>query len=512
MPKLVSRAAERLGYTTSGAATPTTTSTTTKSSRFRLVFEEDGTEVEDEAVFASVAKTSTADQTVFLLLRETESWTAASVDALKSALAAIPQIVCDTINSMALANKAPTWSIKDDQGFITVILQWEQLQQHQQDRLAYGLEDFGDEASWSASGRIVGPPSSYAQLSSPSSAGEQLKVYSSTFPRSRMRSTSAYASTAARRPTTTTTTTFWPPSATTFPEVPLPYKTLSADDFSLLGDHHHYRGLTSTLGLGLGGDDLTSSAHDLPSTANNSFSFCDFHCSSLHREGGSIRVSQAGGGVVPTHSVGTSPIPELLLAGGGVGVPAKKAGVHVRFLDLDNGGSGGGGGGGSRSSQQQQSSNISLLGQLLNGGVVHQQTASSGQQRTQILMERTPSSEESETETTEREEEQLRERYLLLVDSQLDGGGESSSRHLSIKDIGVILDRLRYKIVDVDRLEREKETTTVMTAATSGSSGSTLATSYNWLLRATIRGEMLREIGVVYNGQYYGLMEHPAYY
>ena len=511
---------------------------------------------------------------------------------------------------MALANKAPTWSIKDDQGFITVILQWEQLQQHQQDRLAYGLEDFGDEASWSASGRIVGPPSSYAQLSSPSSAGEQLKVYSSTFPRSRMRSTSAYASTAARRPTTTTTTSFWPPSATTFPEVPLPYKTLSADDFSLLGDHHHYRGLTSTLGLGLGGDDLTSSAHDLPSTANNSFSFCDFHCSSLHREGGSIRVSQAGGGVVPTHSVGTSPIPELLLAGGGVGVPvartasrttsplippatttatfaasphhhrvtgssfttsttlpqtpleaqllltggdqqqqqqqqqmsfqiaqqilpkAKKAGVHVRFLDLDNGGSGGGGGGGGRSSQQQQSSsNISLLGQLLNGGVVHQQTASSGQQRTQILMERTPSSEESETETTEREEEQLRERYLLLVDSQLDGGGggggcrhqsshhhprhrhQSSSRHLSIKDIGVILDRLRYKIVDVDRLEREKETTTVMTAATTGgSSGSTLATSYNWLLRATIRGEMLREIGVVYNGQYYGLMEHPAYY
>lgn len=96
---------------------------------------------------------------------------------------------------------------------------------------------------------------------------------------------------------------------------------------------------------------------------------------------------------------------------------------------------------------------------------------------------------DSETETTEREDEQLCERYLLLVD-QL---SVEQDRHLSIKDIGIILDRLSSKIVDVEKLEREKESTDC----------------YNWIIKATIRGEVLREIGFIYNGQYYGIMEHP---
>ncbi|XP_023235825.1 uncharacterized protein LOC111635172 isoform X2 [Centruroides sculpturatus] len=99
---------------------------------------------------------------------------------------------------------------------------------------------------------------------------------------------------------------------------------------------------------------------------------------------------------------------------------------------------------------------------------------------------------ESDTENTANEEEQLSERYLLLVD-QL---SLEQNRHLSIKDIGVILERLNSKIVDVDRLERERESTDV----------------HNWTIKATIRGEVLREIGVIYNGQYYGIMEHPGYF
>ncbi|XP_022252469.1 uncharacterized protein LOC106468429 [Limulus polyphemus] len=99
---------------------------------------------------------------------------------------------------------------------------------------------------------------------------------------------------------------------------------------------------------------------------------------------------------------------------------------------------------------------------------------------------------ESDTENTAYEEEQLSERYLLLMD-QL---SLEQNRHLSVKDIGVILERLSSKIVDVDKLEREKESTEV----------------YNWTIKATIRGEVLREIGVIYNGQYYGIMEHPGYF
>lgn len=100
-------------------------------------------------------------------------------------------------------------------------------------------------------------------------------------------------------------------------------------------------------------------------------------------------------------------------------------------------------------------------------------------------------SEDSEsTETYDNEE--LCERYLLLVD-QLSA---SQERHLSVKDIGTILERLSSKIVDIDRLEREKES----------------QDCHNWVIKATIRGDVLREIGVIYNGHYYGIMEHPGYF
>lgn len=99
---------------------------------------------------------------------------------------------------------------------------------------------------------------------------------------------------------------------------------------------------------------------------------------------------------------------------------------------------------------------------------------------------------DSETETTEREDEQLCDRYLLLVDQLT----VDQDKHLSIRDIGVIMERLQSKIVDIDKLEREKE----------GSD------CYNWIIKATIRGEVLREIGVIYNGHYYGIMEHPGYF
>lgn len=100
-------------------------------------------------------------------------------------------------------------------------------------------------------------------------------------------------------------------------------------------------------------------------------------------------------------------------------------------------------------------------------------------------------SDSEETETTE-QDEQLCERYLLLVD-QL---SVEQDRHLTIKDIGTILERLGSKIVDIDKLERESES----------------ADCYNWVIKATIRGEVLREIGVIYNGSYYGISEHPGYF
>ena len=82
-------------------------------------------------------------------------------------------------------------------------------------------------------------------------------------------------------------------------------------------------------------------------------------------------------------------------------------------------------------------------------------------------------------------------KFLLLVD-QL---SVDQKHHLSIKDIGIILDRLSSKILDVEKLDREKEDSEV----------------YNWTIKATIRGDVMRELGVIYNSNYYSISEHPSY-
>lgn len=83
------------------------------------------------------------------------------------------------------------------------------------------------------------------------------------------------------------------------------------------------------------------------------------------------------------------------------------------------------------------------------------------------------------------------EKFLLLID-QLTG---KQDKHLSVKDIGIILERLNSKIVDVERLDRDYEATDC----------------YNWTIKATIRGDVLQELGIIYNGSYYGISEHPGY-
>lgn len=111
-------------------------------------------------------------------------------------------------------------------------------------------------------------------------------------------------------------------------------------------------------------------------------------------------------------------------------------------------------------------------------------------QLAQIQQER--ESSESETENTVMEDETITsEKFLLLID-QL---SVDQKRHLNIKDIGIILERLSAKIVDVERLDRESESDDC----------------YNWTMKATIRGEALRELGVIYNGNYYAISEHPGY-
>lgn len=196
-------------------------------------------------------------------------------------------------------------------------------------------------------------------------------------------------------------------------------------------------------------------AHTPSRAGSPSQAECDFHCCALHEEGRKIAVHK---------SVATSPI-------------------------QDNGSAVGGGGGGGGSPQP---------GSLLHHPSAMTDTSRRSSSATNkghvrfldIGPER--DSSESETENTVMEDETVTsEKFLLLID-QL---SVDQKRHLSIKDIGIILERLSSKILDVERLDRESESDDC----------------YNWTIKATIRGDALRELGVIYNGNYYAISEHPGY-
>ncbi len=109
----------------------------------------------------------------------------------------------------------------------------------------------------------------------------------------------------------------------------------------------------------------------------------------------------------------------------------------------------------------------------------------------QIRSDPAAGADSSESETDNNEETGTTDKFLLLVD-QL---SLEQPHHLSIKDIGIILDRLSSKIVDVAMLERQVEATD----------------THNWTIKATIRGEVMRELGVIYNSNYYAISEHPSF-
>lgn len=186
---------------------------------------------------------------------------------------------------------------------------------------------------------------------------------------------------------------------------------------------------------------------------------CDFHCGSVHGEGPesseatsvteSMNASVAGA----NSDINTATSSTLYSSTGAIRKTSTLTKGHVRFLDETA---------------------------TLTGGV------------STSLVPAVNDESESDTETATNDDDQLTERYLLLVDHL----SRDQSQHLTIKDIGIILERLSSKIVDVDKLERDTENSDI----------------HNWTIKATIKGEVLREIGVIYKGQYYGIMEHPEYF
>ncbi|CAL4112272.1 unnamed protein product, partial [Meganyctiphanes norvegica] len=488
--------------------------------RIRVVLEADGTQVEDPEYFSTLP-----ENTVFLLLRQGEHWYPAGVEVLRQAITAIPKIVCETIYSLGLHDEAPVWKIMDQYGKITVVLSWEPCQRGHHH---------------------------HASSSSPRKPVASARVIVSGIGESRIQrhdylvaQTSLGGSTPSPQPTGSlggnkspvptaqithgTVTTIRDGKKETLIN-DIGSSTVSTQPASLHQGsviNHDGEGKSSYMssgGGGLGGR-LSRQGSSVESTHSQQtvhihtpeccsyghphnpsprarasptgdVAECDFHCCSLHEEGGRIQASrqhlQQHGGSGSTSQRGsldsqpslqrpsnqvhkaTSPIQDSQdrrTSHHQPGTPGKSAAISADRISVPDG---------ICISGQKSSPHVRFLPEF-------KSSSTTKENRTEA------DSSESETENTTNDEEAHTTQKFLLLTDQL---SVDTKKHLTIKDIGVILDRLSSKIIDVEKLDRESDE---------------IEDSYNWTIKATIRGDSLRELGVVYGGHYYSISEHPAY-
>ncbi|XP_055855081.1 uncharacterized protein LOC129918505 isoform X2 [Episyrphus balteatus] len=401
----------------------------------RVVLECDGTQIEDGEYFRTLA-----NNTVLLLLRQGERWYPTGVDVIKAAISAIPKIVCETIHALELHDETPSWKIMDNKGRVTVVLHWDQRQGG-----GGGGGGGGGPGSSSASGLgasgVGGPGGSSNGLMSSEKYSPSKKGLS------------AQSSLDKSSPA---------PQRYSSPQITVISDEGPASIYHPGGRRLSKQGGSFDSAVGAVHVHTPECAHHAhtPSRAGSpSTTECDFHCCALHEEGRKIAVHK---------SVATSPIQD------GTTSPQPQSSISI-----STGGGGGGGGGAVGGSADPT------------GSMQRRSSGAKGHVRfLDIAPER--DSSESETENTVMEDDKTTtEKFLLLID-QL---SVDQKRHLSIKDIGIILERLNSKILDVERLDRESESDDC----------------YNWTIKATIRGDALRELGVIYNGNYYAISEHPGY-
>ncbi|XP_033337650.1 DNA fragmentation factor-related protein 2 isoform X1 [Megalopta genalis] len=441
-----------------------------------LVLESDGTQVEDGEYFKTLA-----NNTILLLLRHGERWCPTGVDIIRAAISAIPKIVCETIHALELHDETPSWKIMDNKGRVTVVLQWDprsstssQVQQQQK----------GSDA---ASSKYS--PTKKADLSS--SQRPSLVIQTSLDKLNYSKSGHLAGEIGPSRYTSPQITVINHDDMQQQPQpqthgIPGRLVKQGTNSFDSTTIHIHTPECSNHIhqpvvrnGSPVNGADSGASGE------------CDFHCCALHEEGRRIAVhksvatspiqdaqhqqyqqhhhphQQQQQQQQQTQTQTPSPQPPSSLSDGTRRVGLAKG--HVRFCDTaddDSGGSrlaAGNSGGGAGFHLRHHHNHH------------HQEHDSS----------------ESETENTIMEDEIVTsEKFLLLIDQLT-----VDQKHLSIKDIGIILERLSSKIVDVERLDRESES----------------EECYNWTIKAIIKGDVLRELGVIYNGNYYAISEHPGY-
>ncbi|XP_058810539.1 uncharacterized protein LOC131675541 isoform X2 [Phymastichus coffea] len=422
-----------------------------------LVLESDGTQVEDGEYFKTLS-----NNTILLLLRQGERWCPTGVDIIQAAITAIPKIVCETIHALELHDETPSWKIMDNKGRVTVVLHWDQRSSSTQ--MQPKISETGQTSKYSPAKK------NDSNLNHRSSLIIQTSLDKLNYNN--------------KSPTCSDIiglgTRYNSPQITVINHddvVQRSFVSQSNSSYGAVNQHGHLvkqgTGSFDSTTIHIHTAECSSHIHQpitrngspINSIDNSQGPECDFHCCALHEEGRRIAVHK---------SVATSPIQDPQLHGiqqiiqnsspqpiSSLSDGTRRQGItkgHVRFCDTTTG--------------------DHLQSQILTEHYSqhHEQHESS----------------ESETENTIIEDEVITsEKFLLLIDQLT----VDQKHHLSIKDIGIILERLNSKILDVEKLDRESESDEC----------------YNWTIKAIIRGDMLRELGVIYNGNYYAISEHPGY-
>lgn len=367
-------------------------------------------------------------------------------DCVLVAISAIPKIVCETIHALELHDETPSWKIMDNKGRVTVVLHWDQRGQTRPD-VASGPKFSPSKKAADGGGAPTMRPSLVIQTSLDKLQGKKETLINDVYgaPASATRYTSSPQITVINHDDVVAKSAYAHAvhAAHTHPHRLAKQATSSFESATI---HIHTPECANHV-------HVPRSGSPGGATAENGIIECDFHCCALHEEGRKIAVHSKNVATSPIQDAGqqTSPQPPpSLLDGIRRGGPVTKGTGHVRFLDIEGGGA------------------------------------------LPVSRHTDHESSESETENTVMEDEAITsEKFLLLID-QL---SVDQKKHLSIKDIGIILERLNSKIVDVERLDRESES----------------EDCYNWTIKATIKGDVLRELGVIYNGNYYAISEHPGY-
>ncbi|KAF6209511.1 hypothetical protein GE061_015258 [Apolygus lucorum] len=225
----------------------------------RLVLESDGTQVEDGEYFRTLP-----NNTVILLLRQGERWYPTGVDVIRTAISAIPKIVCETIHALELQDECPSWKIMDNKGRVTVVLHWDQQRKEASPQPLAGAQ-------------ARKQPSLVIQTSVDNQTGKKETVINDVYP----------------------------PRYQTSPQI-----TVINHDEQLVREQQKLvrgGGSFEAQSIHIHTPECANHAHtpQRSGSPGNSNTECDFHCCSLHEEGRKIAVHK---------SVATSPIQDSLSA------------------------------------------------------------------------------------------------------------------------------------------------------------------------------------------------------